>query len=126
MNNISLIGRLTAEVELKKTPSDVPVCSFCIAVKRPNVKDKTDFINCVAWRNTAEFISKYFGKGKMIAITGILTSRSYDDKNGNKHTVFEVVAENVEFCGDKNNETAAQKNAMEEYNPNAGDDELPF
>lgn len=88
MNSICLTGRLTDDVELKQTPSGVSVCSFTLAVKRPNVKDTTDFINCVAWRGTAEFISRYFGKGNKIEVNGVLTSRKYEDKNKkNAHSV---------------------------------------
>ena len=117
MNSINLIGRLTADVELKTTQSGVSVCSFTIAVKRPNVKDTTDFINCVAWRNTAEFISKYFSKGKLIALTGVLTSRSYEDQNGKKRTAFEVVVERAEFCESK----ADAKNATTTNDVNLND-----
>ena len=117
MNSINLIGRLTADVELKTTQSGVSVCSFTIAVKRPNVKDTTDFLNCVAWRNTAEFISKYFSKGKLIALTGVLTSRSYEDQNGKKRTAFEVVVERAEFCESK----ADAKNATTTNDVNLND-----
>ena len=75
MNSIQLIGRLTADVELKQTQSGVSVCQFNIAVDRPKVRDTTDFIPCVAWRNTAEFICKYFRKGNKIALNGVLTTR---------------------------------------------------
>lgn len=129
MNNINLIGRLTADPELKTTSSGVCVCAFTIAVKRPRVKDKTDFLNCVAWRNTADFISKHFHKGKMIALDGCLTSRVYEDKNGNKHTTYEVIVDNVEFCGDKKQNETEENNSgnaeqhFEEVNEN---DDLPF
>lgn len=123
MNIVALTGRLTADVELKKTQSGVSVCSFSIAVARPRVKDTTDFINIVAWRNTAEFIAQYFGKGDKIEITGILTSRNYEDSNGNKRTAFEVVADNVGFAESKGTKTTT---AAPEYVEVEKDDDLPF
>lgn len=135
MNSISLTGRLTQDVELKATPNGVSVCSFTIAVARPHVKDTTDFINCVAWRQTAEFVSRYFHKGKMIGISGVLTSRKFEDKNGNKRTAFEVVVENAEFCGDAKNDDqkpteSLQNPAETPIEPHfvevSGDDDLPF
>lgn len=129
MNSICLTGRLSADVELKQTQSGVSVCSFTLAVNRPNVKDTTDWINCVAWRNTAEFITRYFKKGNMIAITGVLTSRKYQDNNGNKRTAFEVVVDRAEFCESKGNDTTDPK-FTEQPTPNiedlAKDDDLPF
>ena len=125
MNTVALTGRITAPIELKKTQSGVSVCSFSIAVARPRVKDTTDFINIVAWRNTAEFIAQYFGKGDKIEITGILTSRSYEDGNGNKRTAFEVVADNVGFAESKKTETAPAA-AAPEYVEVEQNDDLPF
>ena len=104
MNTTAFIGRLTATPELKSTPSGVSVCTFSLAVKRPRVKDTTDFINFVAWRNTAEFICKYFAKGQMMAVTGVLTSRAWDDKEGKKRIAYEIQVENVDFCGDKSSQ----------------------
>lgn len=101
MNNISVMGRLTADVELKQTQNGISVCSFTLAVQRPKVSDTTDFLNFVAWRNQAEFIWKYFKKGDMIAITGPLTSRKFTDSQGANRTVFEILVDTVEFCGGK-------------------------
>lgn len=106
MLNIAVImGRLTAQPELKTTPNGVYVTSFSVAVDRsyqkPGTERVTDFINCVAWRQTAEFITKYFNKGSMIAINGSIQQRSYTDKDGNKRNTFEIVVENVSFCGGK-------------------------
>lgn len=130
MNNINLIGRLTADPELKTTSSGVSVCAFTLAVKRPHTSDKTDFVNCVAWRNTAEFLTRYFTKGKMIALSGYLSSRNFEDKNGKKHTVHEVIVENTEFCGDKKLDENATANPVDYSNVNledvTNDDELPF
>ena len=106
MLNIAVImGRLTAEPELKTTPNGVTVTSFTVAVNRNHKsgeEQKTDFINCVAWRSTAEFITKYFHKGSMIAINGSIQQRSYTDKDGNKRTAFEILVDNANFCGSKN------------------------
>ena len=134
LNNVSLNGRLTADPELKATPSGVSVCAFSIAVER-NQKSKdgekiTDFINIVAWRNTAEYVSKYYKKGQMIAIQGELQSRKFTDKGGVNHTVYEVNAEKVSFCG-SNGTTAAtepqQQAQAEQSEPvTVTDNDLPF
>ena len=111
MNNVSLMGRLTADPELKQTYNGVSVLSFCIAVDRPCSKDgnqQADFINIVAWRQTAEFISRYFTKGQMIALEGSIQTRSYEDRQGNKRTAFEVVVDQAHFCGSKNESTGAR------------------
>lgn len=105
LNKVILMGRLTADPEHKQTPSGVAVTSFSIAVDR-NFADKegnrgTDFINIVAWRQTADFICKYFSKGRMIAVEGSIQTRNYEDKQGNKRTAFEVVAEQVYFADSK-------------------------
>lgn len=130
MNSIQLMGRLTSDVELKQTPSGVPVCTFSLAVDRPKVKDTTDFIPIVAWRNTAEFISRYFRKGNKIALTGVLTTRKWQDKDRNNRIAIEVVVDTAEFCESKQNN--AEKTAPS-YTPPTADfesisdsDELPF
>lgn len=107
-NKVILIGNLTADPELKTTPNGVSVTSFSIAVGRRKVKDResqTDFINVVAWRNTAEFISKYFQKGKSILVVGSLQSRSWTEPNGQKRYSTEVVAGEAQFV-EKKNESA--------------------
>jgi single-strand DNA-binding protein len=91
-----LNGRLTAEPELKHTQSDISVCSFTLAVD--SGKDKTSFIDIVAWRQTAEFVSKYFHKGQLVAVTGTIQTRSYEDKQGNKRKATEIVASKVDFA----------------------------
>lgn len=105
MNKVILMGRLTKDPEVKQTPSNISVCSFSIAVDRrfktQDGKRETDFINCVAWRQLAELLGNYFHKGSRIAIVGSLQSRSYDDQNGQKRTVTEVVVEEVEFVDTK-------------------------
>lgn len=110
LNICALMGRLTAAPELRTTQSGISVTSFRVAVER-NMTDssgsrQTDFIDIVAWRGTAEFVCKYFTKGQMIAINGTIQTRSYEDKQGNKRTAVEVVAENVNFCGSKNEGSA--------------------
>ena len=113
MNNVSIIGRLVAEPELKNTNSGVEVLSFTLAVDRNYQKkgeDKQcDFIDCQAWRTTAAFISKYFHKGSLIAVTGEIQTRTYEDKNGNKRKATEVVVDHAFFCGGKSdsNSTAS-------------------
>lgn len=106
INNVVLMGRLTAEPELKTTPNGTSVTSFSVAVERnyaPKGQEReTDFINVVAWRQTAEFICRYFGKGQMIAIEGSIQTRKYQDRNGNNRVTVEVVANQASFCGSKN------------------------
>lgn len=123
MNNINLIGRITAEVELKTTQNGVEVCTFTLAVKRPKVKDTTDFINCVAWRNTAKFISQYFKKGQMMAVGGTLTSRKWQDKDGNNRVAFEVVVDDAYFCQGKSD---TEPNNTPNFENVEVDDNLPF
>ena len=117
LNRAILMGRLTQELDLKQTPSGVSVLSFTVAVERNMGKDKekeTDFITCVAWRQQAEFISKYFGKGRMIALEGNLRTRTYDDKNGTKHYVTEVYVDSASFTGEP--KQGAQQNTHQTAN----------
>ena len=93
MNSCNFTGRLTSDPELKTTSSGLSVCSFTLAVKRPHIKDTTDFINFVAWRQSAEYLSKYGHKGAMVEVSGTLTSRKFEDKSGNNRVAFEVVAD---------------------------------
>lgn len=119
-NKVILMGRITKDIELKTTPSGLSVTSFSIAVDRPGGKDKeraTDFIDCVAWRQTAEFISRFFSKGKAILIEGKLQTRSYTDKNGTAHKVVEVVVDQAAFTGEKR-QTDSSPGVQEE--PDAG------
>lgn len=108
MNRVNLIGRLTADPELRQTQSDVAVCRFTIAVDRKFKNKDTgekeaDFITCQAWRQTAEFVGRYFTKGSMIALEGSLRTGKYQDKNHSDvtHYTTDVMVENVEFCGGK-------------------------
>jgi single-strand DNA-binding protein len=104
LNRVILMGRITQDLEVRQTQNGSAVVTFNVAVDRSyagqNGERQTDFITCVAWRQTAEFIGRYFGKGRMIAIEGNLRTRTYDDKNGTKHYVTEVYVDNVSFTGE--------------------------
>ncbi len=142
MNLVVLKGRATSDIELKTTPNGVSVASFTLAVDRnytPKGEEKqADFIRCVAWRGTAEFISKWFSKGSPMLITnGEIQTRNYEDKNGNKRQAFEVIVNNVEFCGSKadNKTDSIQNESTPEFADtsndftdlgNIADDDLPF
>ena len=118
-NKAILIGHLTADPELKQTPSGTAVCSFSIGVNRRVAKDAepaTDFINIVAWRQTAEFISRYFHKGDPILVCGRIQTRNYTDNQGNKRYVTEVVADEAAFVSSKNEKSG---NAGGTYMPDA-------
>lgn len=105
LNIVALEGRLVADPELKITQQGTNVCKFRIAVERSYApagqQRQSDFIDIVAWRHTAEFVCKYFGKGSLIVMDGSIQTRPYEDKNGNKRTAFEVVANGVHFAGSK-------------------------
>lgn len=105
LNCAVLMGRLVADPELRTTPNGISVTTFRIAVDRSYVRQgeerQADFIDIVAWRQTADFVTRYFRKGSMIAVQGSIQTRSYEDKMGNKRTAVEVVADNVSFCGSK-------------------------
>ena len=126
MNKVILKGRLTANPELRKTPSDISVCNFSIAVNRRFDKEKVDFINCEAWRQTAEFIKRYFNKGKEIAVIGELHIDKWN-KDGETRYLTKVVVDEVEFCGSKN-ETKNDDEQPKENSPfqMLDDDDLPF
>ena len=101
LNSVILMGRLTKNPDLRRTTTGTSVCSFSVAVDNGyGDNKKTDFINCVAWKGTAEFVSKYFTKGQMIALSGRISTRSWDD-NGTTRYATEVIAREVEFCGSK-------------------------
>ena len=100
LNKVIMMGRLCDDPEFRQTQSQIPVCRFRVAVNRPKAKDgqeKTDFINCVAWRSSAEFVSRYFSKGNMIVIEGRMQNNDYTDGNGVKHYSYEVLCDNVTF-----------------------------
>ena len=114
LNRVILMGRMVADPELKQTPNGVSVATFRLAVER-NYQSKDsnervcDFISCVAWRQTGEFITRYFSKGSMIAIEGSIQTRQYQDKNGNKRTAVEVIADQAYFAGNTGNENSQSK-----------------
>ena len=130
LNHVVLMGRLTRDPELKQTGSGVNVARFSLAVERDfksqGGEKQTDFIDCVAWRNTAEFVSKYFTKGRMAVVSGSLQIRDWTDKDGNKRRSAEVQADNVYF-GDSKRDGAAPVTATGEQYPISDDEsELPF
>ena len=127
MNIIALVGRLTADPELKHTQSGVAVSKFSLAGDRAYTKQgeekQVDFINVVAWRNSAEFLCKYFSKGQHIGVVGSVRTGSYMDENGIKRYTFEVYADRLEFVERKDNSSSSAAQD-EEYIPN--EDDLPF
>ncbi|MBQ3480792.1 MAG: single-stranded DNA-binding protein [Oscillospiraceae bacterium] len=148
LNHITIMGRLTRDPELRMTQSQTQVASFTLAVDRDfggrdGGEKQTDFIDCVAWRQTAEFVGKYFSKGRMAVVSGRLQSRKWEDREGNKRTSWEVVADNVYFgdsrrdggdSGDSRSYTrdyeapkSSPKPAASPFEDLGGDDgELPF
>lgn len=129
MNSCNFTGRITNDLELKTTNNGLAVCSFTLAVKRPRTKDETDFINFTAFRQSAEYLTTYAKKGTLIEANGILTSRKWEDKNGNKRTSFEILVNDVSILESKKAETDpliefAQKN--EEFTEVSDDGDLPF
>lgn len=137
-NKAILVGRLTANPELKQTPNGVSVTSFSIAVNRSHVNKQTgqrdtDFIDIVAWRSTAEFICRYFAKGRPILIDGSIQTRTYVDKQGQNRRVWEIVADNAHFVESKNDGGQNQsepegktENSTEDFSELADDGDLPF
>ncbi len=108
LNTAIIMGRLTADPELRTTNTGIAVTTFTVAEKQ------TDFINVVAWRQTAEFVSRYFQKGSMIAVRGSIQTRRYEDNNGNKRTAVEIVADEVSFCGSKAETGTGSRQVMEQ------------
>lgn len=133
-NKMILMGRITHDLVLKTTPSGVSVCSFSIAVDRryqtKGEEKKTDFFNIIAWRATAEFVTRYFSKGRMILVEGEMQMRKYTDKNGNDVTCYEVIADRVSFTGDKKDDaqTAAQNHGEPptDFSVSSDPDDYPF
>lgn len=122
LNALAIMGRLTADPELKHTQSGVAVTSFTLAVQRGYKQGgeyETDWVDVVAWRQTAEFICKYFAKGQMIAVAGSIQTRSYEDKSGDKRKAVDVVAREVSFCGSKE---APKQERQEASLPDTSDD----
>jgi single-strand DNA-binding protein len=157
LNTAIIMGRLTADPELKSTGGGISVCSFTVAVDRrfkgQGEERQTDFIRCVAWRERAEFLQRFFRKGSMVAVTGSIQVRQYEDKNGNKREAVEIVADQINFTGERNPgnagggrddiplpppppergaqparqaEPAYSTAAAADFEEIAGDDDLPF
>ena len=103
MNSCNFVGRLCNDPELRRTQDGTAVCSYSLAVKRPMVKDTTDFIDIVSWRQAAEYLCQYGHKGNVVAVTGTLQPRSWTDKDGNKRKTFEVITTSVELLSSKRN-----------------------
>lgn len=155
LNVAAIMGRLVADPELRHTPNDIAVTTFTLAVdrsySRAGTERQTDFIDVVAWRQTAEFVCKYFSKGRMMAVTGSIQTRNYEDKQGNKRKAFEIVANDVSFADSKRNSSgsapgsydsapavqqrpaaysepapAYSSGSNEDFEEILGDDDLPF
>ena len=140
MNAIAITGNLTRDIELKSSQSGLSVCSFTLAVRRPYTAETTDFIPCVAWRQSADFLAKYAHKGSRVGVTGALTSRTYEDREGKKRTIYEVLANAVELLESrsesrKENSSTTQKPKQAQntgvFEQELGDmlledDEMPF
>lgn len=129
INSVVLIGRLTRDPELRETASGTHVCGFSVAVDNGYGENKkTDFINCVAWKGTADFVSRYFTKGQMIALTGRISTRTWDD-NGTTRYATEVTVREVDFCGGKadgQNNSSNTSSPSDGFAPMGNDDDLPF
>ena len=124
LNHITIMGRLTRDPELRRTGSGVAVASFTVAVDRDfggrdGGEKETDFIDCVAWRQTGEFVSKYFTKGRMIVVSGRLQIRSWNDKDGNKRRTAEVVADNCYFGDSKRDDQGGSSYGGNTYGGNS-------
>lgn len=130
LNKAILMGRMTADPELRHTQSNIPVTSFTLAVDRAYSKDRekiTDFIEVVAWRSTAEFAFKYFRKGQLVAVCGSIQTRTWEDKQGGKRKAVEVVADEVHFAEPKRDARAAEPVTADEFMDLSADDgNLPF
>lgn len=141
LNVVAIMGRMAADAQLRTTQSGKNVASFRIACDRgrkdANGQNQTDWLDVVAWDKTADFVSRHFSKGSMIAVTGRLQSRNYQDKNGNNRTAIEIVANQVSFCGEKQQDTKsfqpANENALnfaqggnDDFAPVEDADDLPF
>jgi len=123
MNKTIIMGRITRDIELKTTTNGKYVVAFAVAVK---TGDKTEFIECVAWEKTAEFVSRYFAKGGMILVEGRLASREFIDKAEQKRKVWEVVVDKVYFTGEKNEKPTEEKSFAGFVDASEFEDELPF
>ena len=134
LNHVSIQGRICNDIELRRTNTGTAVATLTVAVDRDFSKEKeSDFLDVVCWKNTAEFVSKYFSKGRMIVVAGRLQTRSWTDKDGHKRKTVEIVADNVYFgdskkdAGDKHEAATASTSQLPDWVVNDGDsDVLPF
>lgn len=132
LNHITIQGRLTKDPEIRATQSGYQVATFTLAVDRDFQKDAVDFFSVIAWRQTAEFVSKYFRKGNMMVVSGKMQSRKWEDKDGNKRTSWEITADNVYFGESKRDSGGGYSAGEPKYTPPKApdvvvdDEELPF
>ena len=130
MNIIAIKGRLVRDPEVRKTPNDITTCKITVAVDRAfssGGEKQTDFFDCVFWRQGAEFVSKYFNKGKEIIVQGEMQSRKWTDKEGNNRTSWEIQNAHAEFCGGKSDNSASADAPVSDFAVlNDSDDSLPF
>lgn len=117
MNCVHLTGRITADLELRRTNEGSAVCSYSLAVRRPMVKDKTDFIDCVTWRQGAEYLCQYGHKGDIVAVSGSLQSREWTDKQGNKRKSWEVVTDSAELLSNRKSQESTNASASQNSYP---------
>lgn len=128
-NNVNLIGRLTKDIELRKTMGGKDVTMFTLAVRKD--KEKSDFVQCVAWGETAKLMSNYLRKGSLIGVNGMISTRNYDDNDGKRHWITEVIANNIAFLESKNARSGASMESTQAWDVPADDpldvgQELPF
>ena len=130
LNHIIIMGRLTKDPELRYTQNNTPVASFTLACDRDYTEKgqerQTDFLNCIAWRGTGEFVSRNFVKGQMAVVSGRLQTRKWEDRDGKKHTEYEVIAENIYFGEAKKKEEEPKESKQTFTETAETDDELPF
>lgn len=126
MNSVNLMGNIGKDIELKTTPAGKSVCSFSLAVADSYNREKTNWIDIVAWGKTAEFVTRYFGKGSKVALTGRLDTRSYQDKSGNNRTKVEVIAEQVYFCERREQKLDVARTGSNSFQEIETDDDLPW
>ena len=127
MNKVYLIGNLTRDPELSETNSGITVCRFSIAVNRTySSSGEVDYFNITVWRTVAENCGKFLKKGNKVAICGSLQNRSYEDKDGNKRNITDIVANEVEYLSPKNSADTDAVNTVDKLDPTPDDDDLPF
>lgn len=136
MNKVILMGRITKDPELKRTNSDIPFCQFSLAVNRAyqsrSGEKQVDYITCVAWRKPAELLAQYISKGNQIAVEGSLQTRTFDDKNGTRHFITEVIVSNLYFVDNKqqienrNNQQYSQEPDISPSDFDISNDDMPF